>query len=78
MFVTVTAPVALTFELKPVLVVIEVTPAFVNVTEEPKETAPPPLIPVPAVTVIDELVNEPFPILLKVFDAPLIVLFVNV
>ena len=57
---------------------IDVTPAFVKVTEDPKATAPPPLIPVPAVTVTDELVNEPFAILLNVFDAPLIVLFVSV
>jgi len=77
-FVIVTAPVALAFVLKPVFVVIEVTPAFVKVIVEPKATAPPPLIPVPALTVTDELVNEPFAILLNVLFAPLMVLFVSV
>jgi len=43
-----------------VLVVNDVTPALFNVTDEPKATAPPPLIPVPAVTVTDELVNWAF------------------
>jgi hypothetical protein len=37
-----------------------VTPAFVNVTEEPNATAPPPLIPVPAVTVTDVFANLAF------------------
>jgi len=57
---------------------IDVTPALVNVTELPNATAPPPLIPVPAVTVTDEFVNEELPMLVIVLDAPLIVLLVNV
>ena len=62
------------------LVVNDVTPAFVNVTVLPKETAPPPLIPVPAVTVTDELVNfafdiEPANIPSVTFNAPIVVVF---
>ena len=44
----------------------DVTPAFVRVTEEPNATAPPPDIPVPAVTVTEELVNWLFAIEPKV------------
>ena len=73
----VTAPVA-ALTPTPVPATADVTPAFVNVTEEPKATAPPPLIPVPAVTVTEEFDNEAFAMLLNVFDAPLIVLFVSV
>jgi hypothetical protein len=50
-----TAPVALVFVLKPLLVVRAVTPALVKVTVPPNDTAPPPDIPVPAVTVIELL-----------------------
>ena len=58
-FVIVTAPVALTFELKPVFDVNEVTPALLSVTDEPNETDPPPLKPVPAVTVTALLAKTP-------------------
>jgi len=37
----------------PVPAATEVTPALVSVTDEPNATAPPPLIPVPAVTVTE-------------------------
>jgi hypothetical protein len=62
----------------PVPATFDVTPALVNVIEEPKATAPPPLIPVPAVTVTEEFVSDELPIFDNVFDAPLIVLFVSV
>ena len=51
----VTAPVeALTLTWL-VVPMAEVTPAFVKVTDPPRDTAPPPDIPVPAVTVTAEL-----------------------
>jgi hypothetical protein len=55
-FVIVTAPVAPLTDM-PVPATFDVTPAFVSVIELPKATAPPPDIPVPAVTVTEELVN---------------------
>ncbi len=64
-FVTVTAPVAPLTEI-PVPATFDVTPAFVRVTELPKATAPPPDIPVPAVTVTEELVKAELATLDKV------------
>jgi hypothetical protein len=58
-FVTVTPPVLPESEI-PVPALRDVTPAFVSVTELPSDTAPPPLIPVPAVTVTDEWASCPF------------------
>jgi len=55
----VTAPVA-PLTLTPVPATAEVTPALVKVTDPPNDTEPPPLIPVPAVTVTDEFANCPF------------------
>ena len=49
--VIVTLPVALTLVLSPVLVVMLNTPALVSVILAPNATVPPPLRPVPAVTV---------------------------
>ena len=72
----VTVPAVVAVEALPVkaptnvVEVTEVKPAIV-VADEPNDIA---VLP----TVTDELVNEPFPILLNVFDAPLIVLLVNV
>ena len=57
-FVIVTAPVAPLTEI-PEPATFEVTPALVSVTELPNATEPPPLIPVPAVTVTDEFANCP-------------------
>ena len=53
---------------------------MVNVIVPPNDTAPPPLIPVPAVTVTDELVNlefdiEPANIPSVTFNAPIVVAF---
>ena len=42
--------------------IAEVTPALVKVTDPPRDTAPPPDIPVPAVTVTEELINFEFEI----------------
>ena len=58
--------------------VIDVTPALVNVTELPNDTAPPPDMPVPAVTVREEFVRDALAIEERVFEAPEIVLFVSV
>ncbi len=55
----VTAPVA-PLTLTPVPATAEVTPALVNVTDPPNDTEPPPLIPVPAVTVTELFANWPF------------------
>ena len=66
--VIVTAPVAATLADRPVLVVIEVTPALVSVTVPPRATAPPPERPVPAVTVIEELFSALFGMLVS--EAP--------
>ena len=60
-FVMVTAPVAPLTEI-PVPATFEVTPALVRVIEPPNDTAPPPLIPVPAVTVTEEFVSFAFEI----------------
>ena len=62
---TVTAPVDALTEM-PVPEAKLVTPAFANVTELPSETAPPPDMPVPAVTVTEELVNAALAMPLKV------------
>ena len=53
---------------------------MVNVIVPPNDTAPPPLIPAPAVTVTDELVNlafdiEPANIPSVTFNAPIVVAF---
>ena len=62
---TVTAPVApLSVMFAPATRLV--TPAFVKVTELPKATAPPPDIPVPAVTVTEELVKAELATLDKV------------
>jgi hypothetical protein len=58
--------------------VTEVIPALVSETLPPRDTLPPPERPVPAVTVIEELTSDPLPILVKVLDAPEMVLLVNV
>jgi len=57
---TVTAPVEELLVVSGEPEVMEVTPALVKVTLPPSDTAPPPDIPVPAVTVIDEFVSMAF------------------
>lgn len=57
---------------------IDVTPAFVKVTDPPSDTEPPPLMPVPGLIVNELLVSALFGMFVSVFALPEMLLFANV